>query len=768
MRNYVVLFFLVGNGLLFSQSGTLPVVRQTESQAASSYACEAPVDIQAAISRAGRGEIESVGANYPSDFWVQRAYIDAMGTAGGMRGGSGIVSGPVAESVVARFKQSYDARPDDPEAAYLYAYALINRETSKTVEILTSVTQKTPLFPTAWMTLAILHGYPNFYDRAKQRTYLEGFLKRCPDTLEPRVLYLALQLDRSDTLVAYTKALRERIARRADTQTLSRYSYLWQLESKTTPGADQPQFRRQVEEDLKFLEGLDKNKFPMVGSILAQGYALTGNQEAQQKLSTPTQQPAMSNSEAFSRAQAVWLRANPVPPAAADTATRTAYYRKQLQFLDEWRDKVPDSAMLMTARFTALSSIPETPDQVLAREGDQVLALMRKTPAALGSPVFFGVLRTLAQRGLELDHLPALINEGLAAQEEALVSTSQTRQSDLFGGPYNELMLENRRWSMHADAWSILVTAYSKNRQFDEARGVLSEWEAALDERRKRADEIRTKRTAEMRAASAAGRSGQASSPTSSMENSFVSGIPIDESRYNEGLAQLAAGEGRKLDALAYYQTSLRLMYGRYSTPPNFADLEGGKQASRLWKELGGTESGWQAWLESIRTTPTPRPTSVPRASAVNRPIPEFKLSDQSGKTWTLASLKGKTTLINVWATWCGPCREELPHLQDLYEQIKNRADIQVITLNVDENQSLVEPYLKENKYTFPSLFAKSLVEGFTGQIPIPTTWTSDALGTIRLEALGFGGDGSQWVTQKLKQMESIRDRQDQASAVPK
>jgi hypothetical protein len=125
------------------------------------------------------------------------------------------------------------------------------------------------------------------------------------------------------------------------------------------------------------------------------------------------------------------------------------------------------------------------------------------------------------------------------------------------------------------------------------------------------------------------------------MGDSFVSGIPNDESRYHEGLAQLAAGEGRKLDALAYYQTSLRLMYGRYSTPPNFADLEGGKQAGRLWKELGGSEPGWQAWLESIRTMPTPRPTAAPQGSEVNRPIPEFKLSDQSGKTWTLASLTG-------------------------------------------------------------------------------------------------------------------------------
>jgi thiol-disulfide isomerase/thioredoxin len=122
--------------------------------------------------------------------------------------------------------------------------------------------------------------------------------------------------------------------------------------------------------------------------------------------------------------------------------------------------------------------------------------------------------------------------------------------------------------------------------------------------------------------------------------------------------------------------------------------------------------------------------------------------------------------LINVWATWCGPCRAELPRLQELYEQVKNRSDIQVITLNVDENQSLVQPYLKENKYTFPSLFARSFVDGFAGPIGIPTTWTSDAMGTIRLQARGFEGDGSQWVTRTLKQMESIRDPKDQASPV--
>jgi thiol-disulfide isomerase/thioredoxin len=80
-----------------------------------------------------------------------------------------------------------------------------------------------------------------------------------------------------------------------------------------------------------------------------------------------------------------------------------------------------------------------------------------------------------------------------------------------------------------------------------------------------------------------------------------------------------------------------------------------------------------------------------------------------SGKIWTIGNLKGKTTWINVWATWCEPCRTELPQLQKLYDLVGERKDIQVITVSVDENPGLVEPFLRENHYTFPAILAKSL-----------------------------------------------------------
>ena len=65
--------------------------------------------------------------------------------------------------------------------------------------------------------------------------------------------------------------------------------------------------------------------------------------------------------------------------------------------------------------------------------------------------------------------------------------------------------------------------------------------------------------------------------------------------------------------------------------------------------------------------------------------MPDFELVDLQGRTWRLADLKGKTAFVNVWATWCAPCRKEMPHLQRLYDRVKGRPDVVLLTMNVDE-----------------------------------------------------------------------------------
>src|SRR5262249_41113898 len=163
---------------------------------------------------------------------------------------------------------------------------------------------------------------------------------------------------------------------------------------------------------------------------------------------------------------------------------------------------------------------------------------------------------------------------------------AEMQQSDLYAGPDNRLMEENNRWYANTNAWRTLVTAYSKTGKITEARDVLAKWEAALPERRKRAEEIRRKRDAEKPEAVRAARPGQGPDRSRSMEDSVVRSMPMAELQYYDALAQLALAEKRKLDALAFYQSGLRAMAGAAGSSPNLAKSEAGRKASDLWKAL--------------------------------------------------------------------------------------------------------------------------------------------------------------------------------------
>ncbi len=78
----------------------------------------------------------------------------------------------------------------------------------------------------------------------------------------------------------------------------------------------------------------------------------------------------------------------------------------------------------------------------------------------------------------------------------------------------------------------------------------------------------------------------------------------------------------------------------------------------------------------------------------------DFTLTDLNGKTWTLSQLKGKVVLVNFWATWCPPCRKEMPDLQALYDRYKEQGF--VILAISDETADKVTPFLKEHNISYP------------------------------------------------------------------
>jgi thiol-disulfide isomerase/thioredoxin len=192
----------------------------------------------------------------------------------------------------------------------------------------------------------------------------------------------------------------------------------------------------------------------------------------------------------------------------------------------------------------------------------------------------------------------------------------------------------------------------------------------------------------------------------------------------------------------------------RSATPKEASELLA--RAERLWRDLGGGEPGWKAWREApaVAWVPEADPEAI-EWETVEEPLPDFSLQDLEGRTWTLADLKGKTTLVNLWAVWCGPCRAELPYLQKLHDRLKGRQDLQVLTLNTDENPGSVAPFVKDGAYTFPVLLAEFYVSVTMDRSGIPRNWIVDRDGTLQIESIGFGGNGDRWVEDMLKLLET-------------
>jgi len=170
-----------------------------------------------------------------------------------------------------------------------------------------------------------------------------------------------------------------------------------------------------------------------------------------------------------------------------------------------------------------------------------------------------------------------------------------------------------------------------------------------------------------------------------------------------------------------------------------------------LYKDLGGTPASLSLFTGKTRL----EPVSAIRWEKPKNQLPAFSLSDLQGKIWKLADLNGKATLINVWTTWCPPCRAENIEFQKLYEKLKDRKDIALLSLNVDDSVGLVAPYMTENHYTFPVILGKDLMEATGVENAVPQNWFFTP--AAKLEATQFGYVASpQWESTMIGKLEEL------------
>jgi peroxiredoxin len=136
---------------------------------------------------------------------------------------------------------------------------------------------------------------------------------------------------------------------------------------------------------------------------------------------------------------------------------------------------------------------------------------------------------------------------------------------------------------------------------------------------------------------------------------------------------------------------------------------------------------------------PEPPLTHVMAAVNPPRPAPDFGLPDTDGKLHTLSDYRGKVVLLNFWATWCPPCRHEMPSMQTLFQELKDKP-FQVLACDQQEDGDTVFSFtgLLNPEPTFPILMdSKSSVSKKYGVPGLPTSFLIDKKGNIAYRAVG-------------------------------
>ena len=587
--------------------------------------------------------------------------------------------------------------PDDPLALLLAGELLAGKDSPEAIRMFEAARAKASNFPWPAMQLAQLYRMGKLADPVKLKEYTEAFYALCPAYTAPGGVYAFANqmagwlLQKDPSLVPKTAAaLRARLEKETDPKRLEDYEILWGREFLSRQPKEYDAVRAQIVQDLKRLEKVNPKGDAEWRAFLISGYKQSGaTVESLTAMEDRLVRDDPKSIQAERIVRARWYAIHKSPVDQTDAAVWARHYKQLEEAVKGWMRDYPDDTFLQRGELYGV-----------VREDDAVSE-----------------------------------KDGIAALDTYLQAQKDYKGANMMSYyPYDpaEFLLD-RGWQP-ARALDILkeTNTIVRNGHSD------SHWSDNLsdsDVKRFKQYQVQDDQHVVgllLKAAKLAGKPDEAMKLRAAIEDT----APTDKkllSGYWWNRARFEALQNHTLDALAYYHLALD---SRTETPKIFHgklrdDLT--DESHALWIAQGGTEAAWTAWskplsgtTEQLTESPWKKPTKA---------MPSLELSDLSGKTWRLKELQGKTVLLTSWATWCGPCRLELPHLEAFYEKVKDRSDIQVLTLNIDENPGLVTPFMKKEGYTFPVLSAFSVeeVKDF-----VPQTWVVDSHGIWQWTQGGF------------------------------
>lgn len=128
-----------------------------------------------------------------------------------------------------------------------------------------------------------------------------------------------------------------------------------------------------------------------------------------------------------------------------------------------------------------------------------------------------------------------------------------------------------------------------------------------------------------------------------------------------------------------------------------------------------------------------PEQADIPQTEKVNK-APDFTVTDQNGQAVNLSDFNEKPVIVNFWATWCGPCKSEMPAFENLYKRYKDDVDIMMVNMTDDTHDTVerVKQFVSQNGFTFPVYFDTKADAANTYRVmSIPMTLFIDKNGNI-------------------------------------